>query len=148
MEQQLIKLLDKDLKCIEFKIKDKQMILEVLSEKKESICPYCGSPSTRIHSRYEREIQDIPFQDKQTILLLTVRKFFCDNPECTYKTFSERFDFVKPKGKKTTRLIEKIVVTSTKLSSVSAACLLKEDSVKVSKSTINNLLKKNTCDCG
>lgn len=39
MEQQLIKLLDKDLKCIEFKIKDKQMILEVQSEKKKVSVP-------------------------------------------------------------------------------------------------------------
>ena len=148
MEQQLIKLLDKDLECIDFKIKDTQIIMRVQSEKRESICPYCGRPSTRIHSRYEREIQDIPLQDKQTVLLLKVRKFFCDNPGCTHKTFTERFDFVKPSGKKTDRLIEKIVVASTKLSSVSAASVLKADSVKVCKSTINNLLKKNARDRG
>ncbi|MDC7286513.1 ISL3 family transposase, partial [Blautia schinkii] len=81
MEQQLIKLLDKDLECTDFKIKDTQVIMAVRSQKREGICPYCGRPSTRIHSRYEREIQDIPFQDKQTILLLKVRKFFCDDPE-------------------------------------------------------------------
>ena len=67
---------------------------------------------------------------------------FCDNPRCTFKTFSEPFDFVKPKGKKTNRLIEKILITSTKLSSVSAASLLKGGSVMVCKSSICGLLKK------
>lgn len=83
-----------------------------------------------------------PFQDKQAILLLMARKMFCDNPECTIKTFSERFNFVNQKAKKTNRLIEKILVTSTKLSSVSASSLLKMGSVKVWKSSICDLLKK------
>ena len=73
---------------------------------------------------------------------------FCDNPECSHKTFSERFDFVVPNGKKTNRLIEKILVTSITLSSVSASSLLKTNSIKVCKSSICDLLKKNTFDCG
>ena len=67
---------------------------------------------------------------------------FCDNPDCTFKTFSERFDFENPKAKKTNRLIEKILATSTKLSSVSASSLLKMGSVKVCKSSICDLIKK------
>ncbi len=55
-------------------------------------------------------------QDKQTILLLNRRKIFCLNKNCTHKTFTERFDFVAPNGKKTKRLIDKILITSTKLS--------------------------------
>jgi len=148
MEQQLIKLLDNSLECTNCKIKNNQIILAIQSVKEKLSCPYCGCPSARVHSVYEREIQDIPFLDKQTILLLTTRKMFCDNPDCTFKTFSERFDFVNPKGKKTNRLMEKILVTSTKLSSVSASSLLKTGSVKVCKSSICDLLKKNAGTCG
>lgn len=143
MEQQLIKLLDNSLECTSCKIKNNQIILAIQSVKEKLNCPYCGCPSTRVHSVYEREIQD-----KQTILLLTTRKMFCDNLDCTFKTFSERFDFVNPKGKKTNRLIEKILVTSTKLSSVSASSLLKTGSVKACKSSICDLLKKNAGTCG
>ncbi|WP_349673311.1 transposase family protein [Lacrimispora sp.] len=148
MEQQLIKLLDNSLECTNCKIKNKQIILAIQSVKEKLSCPYCGYPSSRVHSAYEREIQDIPFQDKQTILLLATRKMFCDNTECTSKTFSERFDFVNPKGRKTNRLMEKILVTSTKLSSVSASSLLNTGSVKVCKSSICDLLKKNANTCG
>lgn len=80
--------------------------------------------------------------NKQTIILLNARKMFCDNPECSHKTFSERFDFVNPKGKKTKRLIEKILITSSKLSSVNASTLLKTDSIKACKRSIWDLLKK------
>lgn len=142
MEQQLIKLLNNSLECINSKIKGNQVVMTIQSVKEKVSCPYCGYSSNRVHSTYVREIQDIPFLDRQTILLLSTRKMFCDNPECSFKTFSERFDFVTPKGKKTNRLIEKILVTSTKLSSVSAASLLKTGSVKVCKSSICDLLKK------
>ena len=44
--------------------------------------------------------------------------------------------------KKTTRLIDRILMTSVKLSSVSASALLKADAIQVSKSSICDLLKK------
>ena len=112
------------------------------------LCPYCGTFSSKVHSVYQREIQDIPLQDRQTILLLSTRKMFCMNPACGYKTFSERFDFIAPKERKTRRLVNKILKTSSKLSSVSASALLKEDSIKVCKSSICDLLKKNAGSCG
>lgn len=121
MEQELVKLLDNSLECMDCKIKGSKVIIAICSTKESVNCPYCGCQSARVHSTYEHEIRDVPFQDKQTILLLTARKMFCDNPRCTFKTFSEPFDFVKPKGKKINRLIEKILITSTKLSSVIAA---------------------------
>ena len=138
-----MKLLDNDLECTRFQIKKDMLIFEVHSTKEKIPCPYCGKLSSKVHSVYQREIQDIPIQDKQTILLLDTRKMFCNNPDCSHKTFSERFGFVSPKGRKTDRLIDKILMTSAKLSSVSASTLLKSGAIKVSKSSICDLLKKN-----
>ena len=148
MEQTFIKLLDKNLECINCRVKDAKIIITAKSIRKEVVCPYCGVISSKTHSVYQREIQDIPMQDKQTILLLNTRKMFCVNKECSKKTFSERFDFLSSNGKKTKRLIDKILVTSTKLSSVNASALLKVSAVQVSKSSICDLLKKNAGDCG
>ena len=72
-------------------------------------CPYCGSESARIHSRYEKSFQDLPIMGKKTKVVIENRKFFCGNPDCGFTTFAERFDFLAQKGKKTKRLIEKIV---------------------------------------
>ena len=74
MEQAFIKLLDKNLVCADYKIRDDKFILFAESDAREVKCPFCGSPSSKIHSVYQREIQDIPMQDKQTILLLNTRK--------------------------------------------------------------------------
>lgn len=148
MEQEIIKLLDSSLECVDCKVKDGQLIFQVQSTKQQAICPYCKHLSSKVHSVYQREIQDIPVQDKQTILLVNTRKIYCNNPECEHKTFSERFDFVQPKGKKTNRLVDKILMTSAKLSSVSASSLLKAGAINVCKSSICDLLKKNAIDCG
>ena len=148
MEQAFVKLLDENLECIDYKLKNDKIILLAKSAKKNVRCPYCGCISDKVHSEYQTEIQDIPMQDKQTILLLNTRKMFCLNKDCSHKTFSERFDFISSNGKKTKRLIDKILITSTKLSSVNASSLLKSSSIKVCKSSICDLLKKNAGHCG
>lgn len=142
MEQEIIKLLDPDLECVRCKLKTRQIVFEVQSTREQVPCPYCGIFSSKVHSVYQREIQDIPMQDNQTILLLNIRKMFCTNSTCDHKTFSERFDFIAPNGRKTKRLVDKILITSSKLSSVAASALLKADSVKICKSSICDLLKK------
>lgn len=80
--------------------------------------------------------------DKQVVILINNKKYFCDNQDCSHKTFAERFDFIISKSRKSKRLIEKILKLSTMVSSVSASQILKEDMTIVSKSTICNLLKK------
>lgn len=148
MEQKFIKLLDENLECTDYKLKDDKIILFAKSVRKNVCCPYCGYMSEKVHSVYQREVQDIPMQDRQTILLLNTRKMFCLNKSCTHKTFSERFDFIASNGKKTKRLIDKILITSAKLSSVNASVLLNNSSIKACKSSICDLLKKNASHCG
>ncbi|MEV8311114.1 transposase family protein [Streptomyces flavidovirens] len=53
-------------------------------------CSACGVPSKRVHSRYERRISDRPVAGRSVIILLTVRRFFCDNAECEHRTFVEQ----------------------------------------------------------
>lgn len=90
---EFVKSLDPALGYVEHIIKAQKCIITVESNRKEATCPYCGMASSRIHSVYKREFQDLPIQDKQVVILIRNRKMFCINPECSYKTFSERFDF-------------------------------------------------------
>ncbi|MHC1719240.1 MAG: transposase family protein [Clostridiaceae bacterium] len=148
MIHEIIKSLSINLDCVNYRVKDNRFIIEIQSSLFKVKCPYCGTETSRVHSVYQREIQDIPIQYKQTILLVHTRKMFCDNSGCVHKTFAETFEFLEPYSKKTKRLIEKILTTSTKLSSVSASTLLKTNSVKVCKSSICDLLNKNASNCG
>lgn len=145
---EFIKLLDKDYELAQYQMKDKAIIFHIQSNKKELICPFCGLKSIRTHSVYEREIQDLPIQEKKVILLVTTRKMFCDNPECQYTTFAEVHPFAAPKAQKTDRLVKNILHTSAQLSSLNASKLLKSGHITVCKSSICSLLKKNAGNCG
>lgn len=141
-----LKLLDNNLICTHYILHPEkhQCIIYAESSNHSVTCPYCSTSSTKVHSRYQREIQDLPIQDMQVVLLLNTRKMFCQNPNCKHKTFAERFDFVDSKAQKTNRLVSHILDTSLKLSSVSASSLLKKHCIKISKSSLCNLVKKNT----
>lgn len=140
---EFVKSLDPALSYLTHEIHEHNIIIIVESSRNETACPYCGKASLRVHSVYQREFQDLPLQDKQVTILLNNKKYFCDNQDCSHRTFAERFDFITPKSRKTNRLIEKILKLSTMVSSVSASQILKSDMTIVSKSTICNLLKKN-----
>ena len=81
-------------------------------------------------------------QRKKVILLVDTRKMRCMNPDCSHKTFSEKHPFVTAKSKKTNRLIQNILYTSSQLSSLNASKLLKSENISVCKSSICDLLKK------
>ena len=102
----------------DYKVKKDIVVFHISSRCEELVCPYCGEKSNKVHSTYEREIQDLPMQNKKVILLVKTRKMFCGNSLCSKKTFSERHHFVDRKGKKSRRLEKNIIYTSTQLSSV------------------------------
>jgi transposase len=44
----------------------------------------------RVHSTYQRRLQDAAIGGRATTIELTVRRFFCDNAGCTRRTFVEQ----------------------------------------------------------
>jgi transposase len=55
-----------------------------------SVCPCCGSRSSRVHSRYWRTLADLPWQGIPVQILLRARKFFCVDERCTRRIFTEQ----------------------------------------------------------
>jgi transposase len=139
---EFIKMLDENLDYLGHEILGDMVIIHVASNRKEVQCPYCGGISNKRHSTYERSFQDLPIMGNKCKLVINNRKMFCPNPNCGHTTFAEKFGFLLPKGKKTKRLLDKIVDVSLSTSSVAAANILKDGIVNVGKSTICNLLKK------
>ena len=146
--EEFIRELGEDFCLDNYIIKDSEVIFKISSTKLEMRCPYCGELSRKVHSTYQREVQDLPLQNKKTILLVKTRKFICSNPAGSKKTFSERLPFVDTKGKKTYRLENSIIYTSTQLSSINASKILRAGGIDVCKSSICSLLKKNAVNCG
>jgi len=144
----IIDRLDENLCYLDHEINDGIINVLVCSRRSDVQCPYCGTLSFRIHSTYERCFQDLPIQGHKVYINIANRKYFCDNPNCPKKTFAESFDCLKPKAKKSNRLIDAIIKLSVEVSSVTASKLLKADVVNVSKSTICDILKKNNKSIG
>ncbi len=53
-------------------------------------CPACGHPAARVHSRYQRTLQDLSWQGKPAKIRWRTRRFFCDTPGCPQEIFTER----------------------------------------------------------
>ena len=60
-------------------LEDGKVVISVTAISKESICPYCGSISERIHSSYQRHPADLSLAGYAVRLDITVPRFFCDN---------------------------------------------------------------------
>src|SRR5438067_6782228 len=83
--------------------------VSVISTPPQSCCPLCSQHSSHVHSRYHRTLKDAPCVGRQLQLSLTVRKFFCRNPDCSRKVFTERLpSLAEPWARMTTRLKEQI----------------------------------------
>ena len=73
----------------------------------EAECPLCHWRSARIHSRYVRQVADLPWMGCAVRLELHVRRFFCSNQECERRIFTERLpSVVAPYARRTTRLTD------------------------------------------
>ena len=140
--EELITLLDENLVCTSTDISADFIRFSVTSTRKVCVCPSCQQASSRVHSRYSRNFQDLPIQDKKVVITLSNRKMFCDNASCHRTTFAETFSFLDNKAKKTNRLKETILEVSLTQSSVSAAAYLSQHVADVKKSTICNYQKK------
>jgi transposase len=140
--EEFIKRLDKNLKYEANEFDGETYYLYVSSTRKKLNCSNCGQSSSRVHSTYTRSFQDLPIQDKKVIVIIKNRKMFCGNPDCKNTTFAETYSFLPPKGKKSKRLINKIIDISLNVSSITAAALLSDGVANIGKSTICNMLKK------
>ena len=87
-----------------------ELLVQIISSSPKACCPLCGAQAWRIHSRYTRQVADLPCVGRHVTLLLTVRKFFCPNPACPRKIFAEQFlDLVPSYARLTTRLREALI---------------------------------------
>src|SRR5215467_13684110 len=59
-------------------------------------CPLCKSRTHHIHSRYRRQVRDLPINGMPVLLVLHVRKFYCSESTCPRRVFAERLPDVTP----------------------------------------------------
>ena len=81
----------------------------VSSRSPSSQCPHCHHSSERVHSRYERTLTDLPRQGLAVHIRWHSRKFFCDNPFCLQRIFTERLPEVADSYARKTCRMAKVI---------------------------------------
>lgn len=108
-----------------------------------SICPICNKKSSKIHSRYSRTLLDLPISGHLSKVQLKARKYFCDNPECPRKVFTERFDCeIKPYYRRMIRSNDLLTRMALELGGNTGAAISRYAGVPVSPSTILRVVKR------
>jgi transposase len=90
---------------------DPTLLIEARAQTPAAACPDCHAPSTRVHSRYTRQLRDLPVVEQPVRLRLRVRRFRCLTPTCPRRTFAERLPALAPvHAQRTVRLTTTIRV--------------------------------------
>ncbi|NDV87232.1 ISL3 family transposase [Aurantimonas aggregata] len=70
----------------------------------DACCPRCHRRSGRVHSRYIRQLADLPWHGRVVCVHLHARRFRCDNSTCSQRIFVERLPEVRVHARRTLRL--------------------------------------------
>jgi transposase len=105
-------------------------------------CPRCRSGSSRVHSRYQRTVADLPWASINVCLHLEVRKCFCLDPACTQRIFSEHLpSVVAPWARRTQRLAEQQRAIGLALGGVPSQRLSEQLDCSASRDTFLRLVR-------
>ena len=129
--------LPEELEVTEIAMIDEMFTLTAHSRRDAPCCPLCGTPSRRFHSRYVRQITDLPSGGKRVCLRVLVRKCFCDVRTCVRKIFAERFTpFLEPLARVTVRLCEVVQALGLATGGMLGARLAQRLGIKTSWMTV------------
>ena len=130
-------------KSCEINQDESRLTFHLSSRQTSARCPLCQTLTRRVHSRYRRILADLPCGIFQVVLKVRVGKFFCLNPECECRIFTERLpEVVAPHARKTVRLIQRLQALGLALGGEARARLAREIGTPASGSTILDHLQK------
>ncbi len=86
------------------------ILMELRCRDVSSQCPACKCPSRRVHGKYLRTIDDLPWRNTPVVIHWRARKFLCDNPDCRRRVFAEQlFGLVARRGRNSAQLEKTLV---------------------------------------
>ena len=112
---------------------------------KQAVCPICNSISTKIHSHYQRSPLDVSWGGYQVRLKINSQKFFCHNPNCERRIFTQRLPkVIAPWARRTKRLDLQLTKIGLAQGGLPGSRLTKHLGIKISRQTLLRLVMKTT----
>lgn len=119
------------------------IVLNIESEVKECECPKCGVLcKTGYIGRYERCIEDVPYNFQSIWLHIHAHKFKCTNPNCDNKYFDEVLPFARKNKVKTDNFIQFILTLSIFMSASATSLILSLLGTNVSADIVGSIMSK------
>nr|WP_317110686.1 ISL3 family transposase [Chroococcidiopsis sp. SAG 2025] len=132
-----------DLENWNFDPANKHLSVTVSSTQAIAQCPVCRSWNRRIHSRYQRTLQDLALAQYGMTLQLHVRKFFCTNSICQRRIFTERLPAVTVAwARRTNRLAQALSAVALALGGAAGVRLSHQLNHHVSRNTLLKLISR------
>jgi transposase len=123
--------------------------IEAMTTAANADCPSCGRPSDRVHSRYVRTVQDLPWQGRSVTITLTVRRFRCLHPGCAQAIFCERLpDFLAARARTTERQTGAHRILGFALGGEAGARVSKQLAMTTSPDTLLRRVKQSEPEAG
>jgi len=120
-----------------------KVLLKAVSYSNSAICPYCQTPSNKRHSVYVRKPRALPCADAEIQLVLSVQRYFCENPSCTRKTFAERIpETVEFYSRRTIDLEALLGIMAFEMSAETVGRICQGLRVSVSPDSVLRLIRK------
>lgn len=114
-----------------------------LASAREAVaCPACGAVAHRVHSRYHRQLADLPWQGLAVTLRIETRRFFCERTSCPRRIFAEPLPGLAPaRSRRTVRLQALYRAVALALGGEPGARLVAELGLAISPDTLLRLLR-------
>ena len=117
-------------------------MIEARATSTTAACPGCGAPASRVHGHYQRILKDFPLAGTPVVIRLTVRRFLCDVPACTRRTFTEQVSgLTTPHARYSPPLREALTAIAAALAGRGGARLAGVLGMTASRDTLLNLLR-------
>src|SRR5215210_380140 len=136
---------DHSLRLRDVSVDPEQIVATLEATLARATCPECGAWSEAVHSHYHRTIADLPWGGHSVHVHLRVRKFFCRQPTCTRRIFTERLPhLVAPYARRTARLESVLRLLAFALGGEPGARLVGRLGMTASSATLLRSLRRAT----
>ena len=120
-----------------------ELTLVLAVSRSEACCPLCGRLTSRIHSRYLRTLQDLPWGPLQVQLRVQVHRFVCQNPDCKRRIFTQPLPELADRyARRTNRLREAFLTLGWALGGEAGARQCVAHAMPLSGATLLSLLRR------
>lgn len=107
-----------------------------------AVCPQCRQVSARVHGRYRRHLADLATGGREVVIVLTVRLFVCQQPDCPVRRFAEQVDGLTERyARRSSQLRATLEKVGLALAGRASARLCSQLGLDISRSSILRLLR-------